>query len=285
VGGYMVLPTALLNQLISAIDELSEAKSLVTRFDNIDAKTLGITKVTSRGDDADWTAEVTSVTQDTSLALGRRDLTPYMLTKEVLVSMSLLQRSPQAQAFVIDQLARLFAVTEEKAILTGDGSNKPLGIFTASSNGVPTSRDVTAVDDTTISYADIVSLKYSMKAIHLKKAKVFCHRDFAKKCLLIVDDDNRPIFVPNEKPGLADTILGMPTSYSEFAPNTFTASQYVACLADMSRYYWVTGMQYAIQIADQIAARTNQVAMIGREEADGAPMLDEAFSRLKLAAS
>lgn len=284
-GGYMVLPTALLNLFVSNIDELSEFMSLVNKIEIGEAKALGISKITARADDADWTGEITSVTADTNLAFGRRDFTPWMLTKEVDASLSLLQRSPQAQPIVFRQMARLFAVTQEKAGLTGSGSSQPLGIFIASANGISTARDIVCGSATAPAYVDIVSLKYNLKAVHLNspKTRLFCHRDFAKNCLTILDSQNRPIFIPSDKPGLADTILGMTTSYSEFAPHTFTAGLYVAVVGDMDDYYWVTGMPYSIQVADQLAARTNQVAFLGRTEADGAPMLEEAFSRLRMA--
>jgi HK97 family phage major capsid protein len=52
--------------------------------------------------------------------------------------------SKDAENEVTNELGYKFGVTEEKAFLTGDGSGKPLGVFTASASGISTARDVTA---------------------------------------------------------------------------------------------------------------------------------------------
>ena len=51
----------------------------------------------------------------------------------------------------------------------------------------------------------------------------------------------------------------------------------------LSLAVFVYSMTYAVQVADQINARTNHVAFFGRAEIDGAPTLAEAYARLKLA--
>lgn len=285
VGGYLLVPTVVRNELIEKMDEMCEILGMVERVNIGDAKTLGVTKVTARMDDADWTSEVTAVTADTAGAIGRRDLTPVMLTKYLKVSMSLLQRSPDAVPFITRQMARLFGVTLEKALLTGSGSSQPLGIFTASANGISTARDVTSASTTGFTYANLVSLKYSLKTVYHRTARLFLHRDVVAYALKLLDSQNRPIFLPSNQPGVADSILGMPISYSEFCPSTFTAGLYLACWGDPSYIYMADAMQYSLQFADQLYAGTNQVAVYGRMEADASPVLEEAFSRLITAAS
>lgn len=285
VGGYLLVPTAVRNELIATMDEMCGIVGMARRLNIGDAKSIGITKVTARGDDADWTSEVTSVTADTALAIGRRDLTPTMATKKLVVSMSLLQRSPDAIPFVTQQMARLFGVTLEKALLTGTGSSQPLGIFVASSNGISTGRDVTAASTTAFDYTDLIQLKYNLKSYYQSRAKLFIHRDFMYKALTLLDDQNRPIFIPSPSPGLADSIAGMPVCYSEFAPNTYTAAKYIAVYGDPSYVQIADAMTYSLQFADQLLAGTNQVAIFGRMEADASPILEEAFSRLITAAS
>lgn len=281
-GGYLLLPTALADALVQVIDELSGVAAKFTKINVGDAKSIGIPKVTARGDDADWTTEIASVNADTNLTTGRRDLMPTMLTKEVLASISFVQRSPQAQPFVMRQLARLFAVTKEKAALSGTGSSQPLGLFVPSANGISTGRDKTASSTTTFTYNDLVGVKYNVRQNYMKAAEWLIHRDFMKIALQLQDGEGRPIFQPAWTVGGVDTLLGNPVNYSEFAPNTFTTAQYVAVFGDMSNFWWADAMTYAVQIADQIAARSNQISFIGRMEADGSPALEEAFSRLIL---
>ena len=286
-GGYFALPTALANALVQQIDELSGLVGSCTRMDLGNEKSLGIAKVVTRGDDADWTTEVASVTEEASLALSRRDLTPVMLTKMIKASLRFIQRSPMAQPFIISELARKFAVTFEKALLTGTGSGEPLGVFIASSNGISTGRNITTGSTTAFDYGDLVEFKYNLKAPYLadQSFAMVVHRGFVQRALTLLDSQNRPIFMPSTQPGLADTLLGMPIRYSEFAPNTYTAAKYIAVAGAFRHYWFADGMNYSVQIVDQLFAGTNQIAFYGRTEADGSPILEEAFTRLITAAS
>lgn len=282
--GYMALPTAVMNALISDIDELSGVAGMGTRVPIGNAKTLGITKVTARGDDADWTTEVQLVSQDASSAIGRRDFTPRLLTKGYKASMVLVERTPEAQAFIFNQLARLFAVTMEKAGLVGSGNSQPLGIFTASADGISTGRDVECASQTVFTYDELLKTKFKVKDVYRRDPSFgwIAHRDFIRKTLGLLDGEDRPIFTPSNAPGSTDMVLGIPVHTSEFAPNTYMQSQYVAVLGAMSNFWWVDGMNYTLQILDQLYAATNEIGYIGRLELDGGPMREEAFARLQM---
>ena len=85
--------------------------------------------------------------------------------------------------------------------------------------------------------------------------------------------------------GEPDRLLGFPVFMSEYAPNTFTASQYVGVLGAF-RWYWIAdSLDMEIQALWELYAETNQVAFIGRWESDGMPVLEEAFVRVQLASS
>lgn len=285
--GYMSLPTAVQNELVSAIDELSGIASMGTRQNINGAKTLGITTVTARGDDADWTGEVTLVNQDATSAIGRRDFTPTLLTKGYKASMSLIQRSPEAVSFVFSQLARLFAVTMEKAALTGTGSAQPLGIFVASANGISTGRDIECASQTVFTYAELLRMKYAVKDVYRRDPSFgwIAQREFVRRSMALLDNELRPIFQPSNSPQQDDLILGIPVRTSEFAPNTYTLGLYVAVLGAMKNFWWVDSMNYTVQVLDQLYAATNEIGYIGRAELDGGPMLEEAFARLQMKTS
>jgi hypothetical protein len=58
------------------------------------------------------------------------------------------------------RLAYKFGVTQEKAYLTGDGNQKPLGVFTASNDGISTGRDVSTGNTTTaITFDGLIEAK------------------------------------------------------------------------------------------------------------------------------
>jgi HK97 family phage major capsid protein len=69
---------------------------------------------------------------------------------------------------------------------------------------------------------------------------------------------------------------------SEYAPNTFSTGLYVGILGDFSQYWIVDSLSLEVQRLQELYATANQVGYIFRQESDGQPVLEEAFSRVKL---
>ena len=79
-------------------------------------------------------------------------------------------------------------------------------------------------------------------------------------------------------------LCGFPVNVSEDAPSTMTAGLYVAILGDFSKYYIAESLDITIQVLVELYAETNQNGYILRYEGDGMPVLEEAFTRLKMGA-
>jgi predicted phage gp36 major capsid-like protein len=174
--------------------------------------------------------------------------------------------------------------TKEQAYLTGNGNQRPLGVFTASANGVPTSRDVSTDNTTTAITADgLINAKYSLKGQYQASASWLFHRDAIKMIAKLKDGDGQYLWKGAIMDGEPDRLLGRPVMMSEFAPNTFTTGQYVGMFADFSHYWIVDSLQLQMQRLVELYAESNQVGFIARYEGDGAPVLAEAFARVKLA--
>ena len=249
-------------------------------------KEAGHPKALARMADADWTTEVAAVTEDTTGAYGRRDLEPYLLTKLAKVSMRTLNLAADSETEVTDELAYKFGVTEEKAYLTGNGSNKPLGVFTADANGISTARDVTAAGTATLTGDDFIDAKYSVKPGYLAdpKAGWIMHRLVAKAVRkLKASGTGEYIWQPGLQKGQPDALLDMPIYMSEYAPSTIATGQYVATVGNY-KYYRIAEVKATfLQRLVEHYADTNEVGFIGRRWIDGDPVLEEAFARLKMA--
>ncbi len=111
------------------------------------------------------------------------------------------------------------------------------------------------------------------------------HRDAVKQIRKLKDGNGQYIWQPSLQAGQPDAILNRPVTMSEYMPNTFTASQYVGIIGDLQWYWIVDALTLTIQVLVELYAETNQNGYIGRLEADGMPVLEEAFTRVKLAAS
>ena len=219
------------------------------------------------------------------LAYGLREFKPNRLTKLIKLSKTLVGHSNMAPGVVLEELRRVVGVTLEKAYMTGNGSGKPLGLFVGSDSGVPTSQDVAAAQATILSFDDLINTKYGVKGQYQARASWIMNRTTVKKVALLKDNDGQYIWQPAAQAGQPDRLLGAPLYMSEYAPGTMTAGLYVAVYGDLS-YYWICDADtLALQVLNELYAITNQVGYLFQYFGDGAPVVGEAFARLKMGAA
>lgn len=282
-GGYLMTPIQMVDQLIKAVDDAVYIRQWATVFAVPNADSLGVPTLESDPADADWTSELATGNEDDQMSFGKRQLHPHPLAKRIRISRKLLAKVPNSEGIVIDRLGYKFGITQEKAFLTGNGAQQPLGVFTASVDGIPTSRDVSTDNTaTTPTFDGLINAKYALKGQYWPRARWLAHRDFYKTVVKLVDGNGQYIWRESVRVGEPDMLLGLPTFMSEYAPNTFTASQYVAILGDFSNYWIADSMAMEMQRLVELYAETNQIGLIGRLESDGQPTLAEAFVRVQL---
>lgn len=221
------------------------------------------------------------------MAFGKRTLTPNLLTKMIKVSRKLLRVSGiDVDALVRDQLSYKIAVAQEKAYLTGGGSGEPLGLFTASANGVTTARDVATGSTTSITADGLIAAKYALKDGYL--ADPSCVWLLSRTALAIIRKlkdatSGQYLWVPGLQQDRPDTVLGIPVACSEYVPTTFSSNAYVGVIGALRYYLIADSLNVEIQVVDQTYAATNQIGYIVRYEGDGIPAIAEAFARMKCA--
>lgn len=286
-GGYLVAPVMVTRDLVESINDQVFIRNLATVRKVTEAKKLGIRKLTSKMAAADWTTEVGPVVEDTTMAFDRRDLEPYMLTKLAKMSYRTMYLASDAESIIREELAYAFAITQEKAFLTGDGVSKPLGVFTASASGISTARDVATSNTATALTADgLIDAKYSLKSAYMNDPSLawIFHRDALKMIRKLKNSGTGEyVWTAGLQAGQPDRILDVPFYMSEYAPNTFTTGLYVGIIGAF-RWYWIAEVvDFVIQRLTELYAATNEIGFIGRIWVDGAPILEEAFARVKLA--
>ena len=84
-----------------------------------------------------------------------------------------------------------------------------------------------------------------------------------------------------DKLGAMDQLKGSPLYMSEYVPNTFTTGQYVGMYGDFSRYAICDSLALRIKRLNELYAENSLVGFIFEKETDGAPVLPEAFARMK----
>jgi len=284
-GGFLVPDEQFSNALIKAVDDQVYIRQRATVMAVNNADGLGVPSLDNDPADANWTSELATGSEDSTMSFGKRELKPNPLAKLIKVSNKLINNSVMdTESLVRARLAYKFAITEEKGFMTGTGANQPLGVFTASNDGIGTGRDVSTGNTTTAIGADnLVETKYALKGAYRTTAEWLMHRDALKQVSKLKDGEGQYLWRPGLVANDPDRILNMPVNESEYAPNTFTTGQYVGVLGAFSNYWIADSVAMQLQRLVELYAATNQIGLIGRLETDGMPVLSEAFARMTLA--
>lgn len=289
-GGYIVAPEQFADRLIKFVDDDVYMRQLVRERGNIfvvsKAESLGAPSLDTDVGDADWMGENETLTFDTSLKFGKRALHPHPQRKGIKVSNSLLEKATfDVATFIGRRLAYKMAITQEKAFFTGSGAQQPLGIFTASDQGISTGRDISTGNTTTTIGADgLHEALGSLKAQYADRATWIFHRKAITQIRKLKAGTGEYLFREGLSMGLPNTILGRPYKVSELAPDTFTNGEYVGIVGDIGEGYWIADVgTIRLQRSDERYIEENNVAFIVRFEVDGMPVLEEAFARVTLA--
>lgn len=283
-GGYTFAAEQFVADLIQALDNETFMLGQATVIDVTSSDTIGFPSLDADPAAPDWTTEVATVNADSTMAFGKRQMTPNPLAKLIKVSNNLLRISAlNPEDLVKQRFAYKFATTLESAFMTGTGSGQPLGMFVASSLGISTGQDVSTGSATNFTSDGMIDAFYKLAPQYSVKASWILHRDGVKLARKLKDSTNQYLWQPGLAGSQPDTLLGRPIFQSEYAPNTFTTGLYVGIFGVLS-YYWVArSLNYTIQRLNELYAANNQVGFIARSEFDGAPVLESAFARLKTA--
>lgn len=284
-GGYLTAPQQFVQQLIKAVDDAVFIRGLATVWAVPTAESLGVPTLATDAEDSDWTSELLTGNEEDTLRFGKRELRPHPMAKRVKISRTLVRKAVMpVEQIIIDRMSYKIGITQEKAFMTGNGAQKPLGIFTASADGISTARDVSTGNTTTsIQFDGLIEAKYTLKGAYWPRAQWLFHRDAVKQVAKLKDGDGQYLWQPSVQQGQPDRVHGLPLIVSEYVPNTFTTGLYVGMLGDFKHYWIADALNLQMQALYELYAETNQIGYISRMETDGMPTLEEAFVRITLA--
>lgn len=285
-GGYTVPGEEFLAELLKTVDDQTVIRGLARTFQVTQAQSLGAPTLSADPADPDWTTELAVGTEDSTMAFGKRELRPWPLAKYIKVSDKLLRASPLGmEGIVRDRLAYKAAIAQSKAFNTGTGVNEPLGIYTASADGIPTSRDVDVSASNVLSSDGFITARYTLRPGYWPNARWHFHRVFLSKIRQLksaLDQGGNYLWQPGLTVGAPNTFLDFPYVVDEYAPSTTVITGgYIGMLGDFSYYWVVDALGIRLQRLDELFALTNQVGFVIRMETDAAPVLSDAFVRLK----
>jgi HK97 family phage major capsid protein len=284
-GGYLSASEQFNAELIRDRDNMTFMRQICRVLPPLaTADSIGTPSLDADPADPTWVSELAIGSEDSTMDFGKRALTPHPLAQYIKVSKTLLRRSTiGVDAIVRERLAYKQAVVMENAYLNGNGSNQPLGVFTASDNGISTGRDVSTGNSATAIAADnLFECVYTLPAQWRNNLAWIFHRTAIKNIRMLKDGEGRYIWAPGITAGEQDTILGYPVYESEYAPSTFESGKYVGIIGNFQYYWIVDALSTQIQVLLELYAATNQNGYIIRSESDGMPVLENAFVRVTL---
>lgn len=286
-AGYLVAPEKFVAEIIQEKNNLTFMRQICRVLPALEkAQSLGFPKRTARMNTFGWGTEIQAPTPDTALTFGKREFKPNPGTGGILVSKTLVRNAAiDIEAYLRSEMAYNQATNEEQAFMVGDGVGKPLGVFIASPDGIPTTRDI-ATDNTqtAITFDGLKNAKYSIKQQYQSGLTWAFHRDAIKMLAKLKDSEGQYVWQQSVVAGEPDVLLGYSVKMSEYVPNTFTQGLYVGLLGNFKEGYWICdSLTMEMQALMELYALTNQIFYIARSETDGAPVLDECFARVTLA--
>jgi HK97 family phage major capsid protein len=285
-AGYLLASEQLAAGILKEVDD----EVFVRRYAKVhtvpEATSLGIRRRTARMSSFAFGQELQVATADSALKYGKKVLNPHHLTGQILVSRDLARRASVLMAEINYEMGRNAGEVMEDKYFTGTGAQEPLGVFTASTDGISTGRDSVTGSSTSITADGLINAKYALKAAYRNRTGVgaprwLFHRDAIKIIAKLKDTTNQYLWQPGLQEGQPDRLLNMPIDESERAPATFTTGLYVGLLACWQYYEIADALDMEMQVLYELYAQTNQIAYVGRLKTDGMPTLEEAFVRLK----
>lgn len=286
-AGYLTAPVEFVQELIKGLDNIMHMRRLSKVVGPIGAaQSLGFPYRSVEAADATWVTEVTAAPEETTVNYGRREFKPNKMAKLIKVSRTLVGHAPIAERTVLDEILYRIQAGAENAYLNGNGTAQPLGIFTASASGINTDRDVaTGNTAAAVTFDGLMEAKFSVKQQYHAGAAWIMHRDLVKMLAKVKDGEGQYIWQGSIIGGQPDRLLGHEVCMSEYAPNTYTANLYAAVFGDFKNGYWICDAnQVNIQVLKELYAVTNQIGYLVDYFGDGAPVLPEAFARVKMGA-
>ncbi len=285
-GGFIAASERFISRLIQAVDDLVVVRSVASVFPAVYGETLGAPSLDT--DISEFTfgaGELTEAVEDT-VAIGKRELRPHnLIPKAVRISNALLQNPVMdVERLVVDRVAVQLANGLEAAYMTGTGAQEPLGLFTASAEGIPTGRDVDTDNTTTAITADhLIEVQGTLKSQYQPNAKWLLNRTVVTLIRKLTAEDAQYIWQPGLTVGAPDVLLGKPILQSEKVPNTMTAALYVGMYADFSWYWIADAVSMTVQRLVEKYALTNEIGLLfNKMAADAMPVQAEAFVRMQL---
>lgn len=274
-GGYTV-PDEFDKQLIEGLEDENIMRGLVhiIRTGSGEHK---IPIVASHGTGS-WVEEEQQIPESDD-AFSQVTLTAHKFATMIRISRELLNDSAfDLAAYISHEFVRRAGAAEEQAILTGDGSHKPIGLL---HDTLGAQVDVTTASATAITADELIDMQHSLKSGYRRKAVWIMNDATISAIRKLKDGQGQYIWQPGIKEGAPDMLFNRRVLMSNYMPLIATGNK-VILYGDFS-YYWLAEREgRTLERLNELYAVTDQVGFKMTERLDGRLILPEAVKCLQM---
>ena len=243
---------------------------------------LDILIETTAGNDAAWYDEATATTAE-KVVNAKITLKGCELAKAIEVSWKLKKMAvDEFLAYVAKRIGEKMANSLAAALISGDGigngttdTPEPLGVVTKLEAESDTPQVLTYTAANGIKYGDLTAMRSKIKSGYAGKAAFYANAACIWTRLAnILDDNKRPIFIPDATQGGVGRIFGIPVKEEAAVPDN---SVLLANMAD--GYACNVNEDITMYQEDHVLSRTTDY--MGYCLVDGQPITTKAFAYLK----
>lgn len=274
-GGYTV-PDEFDKQLIEGLEDENIMRGLVhiIRTGSGEHK---IPIVASHGTGS-WVEEEQQIPESDD-AFSHVTLTAHKFATMIRISRELLNDSAfDLAAYISHEFVRRAGAAEEQAILTGDGSHKPIGLL---HDTLGAQVGVTTASATAITADELIDMQHSLKSGYRRKAVWIMNDATISAIRKLKDGQGQYIWQPGIKEGAPDMLFNQRVLMSNYMPLIATGNK-VILYGDFS-YYWLAEREgRTLERLNELYVVTDQVGFKMTERLDGRLILPEAVKCLQM---
>ena len=274
-GGYTV-PDEFDKQLIEGLEDENIMRGLV-HIIRTGSGGHKIPIVASHGTGS-WVEEEQQIPESDD-AFSQVTLTAHKFATMIRISRELLNDSAfDLAAYISHEFVRRAGAAEEQAILTGDGSHKPIGLL---HDTLGAQVGVTTASATAITADELIDMQHSLKSGYRRKAVWIMNDATISAIRKLKDGQGQYIWQPGIKEGAPDMLFNQRVLMSNYMPLIATGNK-VILYGDFS-YYWLAERDgRTLERLNELYAVTDQVGFKMTERLDGRLILPEAVKCLQM---
>ena len=226
---------------------------------------------------AGWVDELGTVPED-SPTFSQKTLKAWKLARIVKVSNEkMADEQTNLLGYLATRFNKAFSEAEEAGFITGDGTKKPTGLFTAATVGKTTAAANAITGDELIDLEESIKEYYQMRGTWIMKNTTLA---LIRK---LKDSTGQYMYQASLRESEPDMLLGRPVRRTYAAPEV-AASTKVIAFGDMSAYQIADRGAMTIKRLNEKYADVDATGFLGTKRVDGLLVNAEAVALLQMSA-